>query len=251
MFLFWLTIAFVFLNFVLSDVQEISKEIDEEMQIGTYKDSLRTQLDLVFMDSSSQQELDSILPNNEMSEALGNTFVSMNYGDSISMKDLYQLSSDEVIEKYEVEGFVKQQFVHQMTKAVKSPGHFQIYLLSHLSWIILFSIPFIALILKLLYIRRKKLYIEHFVYALHIHTFLFICFSVLSALSLMTSLDFSLGVILLIVILISLYLILSLKNVYQQSLLKTSFKILLFLAAYPIIIIIALAIFFVINFFAF
>lgn len=252
LFLFWLTIAFILLNFVLSDVQELSKEMDAEMQIDTYKDSLRTKLDLVFKDSISQQKLDRLLPINDVSKVLKETFISINFGDSISMKDLYLLSSDETIKKYKIEGFLKQQFVHQMAKAIKNPGDFQLYLLSHLSWIILVSIPFIALILKLLYIRRKKLYTEHFVYTLHLHTFLFISCSVLFIFLLISSnIDDFTNPILYTLLAISLYFIISLKKVYQQSLLKTGLKIGLFLLAYPAIIVIALIIFILINFFAF
>ena len=37
-------------------------------------------------------------------------------------------------------------------------------------------LPIYALILKLLYILRKRLYVEHFIFALHVHAFLFLLF---------------------------------------------------------------------------
>jgi hypothetical protein len=251
LFLFWLTIAFVLLNFALFDVQKLSNEMDENIQIQTYQDSLRIQLDLVFTDSSSQQKLDSLLPSNNVLQSLGESLVFIGSGDSLSIKDLYLLSPDEVIKKYDIKGFWLQQIVSQLAKLAKSPGDFQIYLLSHLSWIILVSIPLIAFALKLLYIRRKKLYIEHLVYTLHFHTFLFISCSVLFLYSLYTPIDESFWSVLCTLIALLIYLVLSLKTVYQQSLLKTSFKIILFLIAYPVIIAIALCFFLLINFFAF
>jgi hypothetical protein len=252
LFLFWLTVAFVLLNFVLSDSQDWSNKIDKNIQIETYKDSLRTQLDLTFVDSSSQQLLDSLLPQNNIFKNMESSFFSLKFEDSISIKDLYLLSPDEIIKKYDIKDFWRQQFICQMAKATKNPGDFQMYLLSHLSWVILVSIPLIALILKLLYIRRKKLYIEHFVYTLHFHTFLFIGCSVLFMFLLMPSgIDNIVSLILGTLIAIGLYLILSLKTVYQQSLLKTSFKIILFFLFYPLVIGVALIIFILTNFFAF
>lgn len=252
LFLFWLTIAFVLLNFVLSDSQGWSNKLDKNIQIETYKDSLRTQLDLVFVDSSSQQKLDSLLPQNNTFKSMESSFFPLRFEDSISMKDLYLLKPDTIIKKYNIKGFWLKQLVYQVAKTVKTPGDFQMYLLSHLSWVILVSIPLISLVLKLLYIRRKKLYIEHFVYTLHIHTFLFISCSILFMLLLMPYNITSIPTLILsTLIVIGLYLILSLKTVYQQPLLKTIFKVLFFSIAYPLIIIIALIVFILINFFAF
>ena len=35
-------------------------------------------------------------------------------------------------------------------------------------------LPVFALLLKLLYIRRRRYYAEHFVFALHVHAFMFV-----------------------------------------------------------------------------
>jgi len=252
LFLFWLTLAFILLNFVLSDFQKSSQEIDKKIQIETYKDSLRTQFNLAFADSSSQQELDHLLPQSDILTDMEKSFFSFKSKDSISMKDLYLLESHEIIKKYEIEDFWQQLFVVQMMKAIKNPGDFQIYLTSHLSWIILVSIPLIALVLKLLYIRRKRRYIEHLVYTFHLHTFIFISCCVLFIFLLMnSSIGWPVMPILYTTMVIGIYLIISIKKVYQQSLLKTSFKVILFLFSYPFIITIALSIFVLINFLAF
>lgn len=252
LFLFWLTIAFVLLNFVLSDVQKFSHKMDEEVQIETYKDSLRTQLNSIFEDSTSRQKLDSLLPGNNMLQQMGKSFFSMGSEDKISMKDLYLMEPKEIIEKYEIKRFWKKQFVHQMAKATKNPGDFQLYLISHLSWIVLVSIPFIAFLFKLLYIRRKKMYLEHLVYILHIHTFIFIVAAILFIYFLIINPSAQyLSPILWTLAVIVFYFVASMKRFYQQSLLKTSFKFILFLLAYPVIITIALSIFVLINFLAF
>ena len=51
---------------------------------------------------------------------------------------------------------------------------FLITLMSNLPYMMLACIPLFAFVLKLLYIRRRTFYIDHLVYALHIHTFAYV-----------------------------------------------------------------------------
>src|SRR5205823_14910540 len=46
-------------------------------------------------------------------------------------------------------------------------------LISNLPYMMLCCIPLFALVLKLLYVRRKIFYIDHLIYALHIHSFFY------------------------------------------------------------------------------
>src|SRR5437773_8739064 len=50
-------------------------------------------------------------------------------------------------------------------------GLFIATLFSNLPYMMLCCIPLFAFVLKILYIRRHIFYIDHLVYALHIHTF--------------------------------------------------------------------------------
>src|SRR4029077_5023663 len=52
-------------------------------------------------------------------------------------------------------------------------GLFIATLFSNLPYMMLCCIPLFALVLKLLYIRRRIFYIDHLVYALHIHSFFY------------------------------------------------------------------------------
>jgi hypothetical protein len=47
-------------------------------------------------------------------------------------------------------------------------------LISNLPYMMFCCIPLFALVLKLLYVRRKVLYIDHLIYALHIHSFAYL-----------------------------------------------------------------------------
>jgi hypothetical protein len=51
---------------------------------------------------------------------------------------------------------------------------FLVTLMSNLPYMMLVCIPLFACVLKILYIRRRVFYIDHLVYALHIHTFAYV-----------------------------------------------------------------------------
>lgn len=86
-------------------------------------------------------------------------------------------------------------------------------------------LPVAALQLKLLYWRRKKLYIEHLVFSLHVHAFIF------TLLILTVLLDFKL-IMWLVIIASLIYLYFAMKNFYGQSYSKTATKMLLLLLSY-------------------
>ncbi|MFZ1291516.1 MAG: DUF3667 domain-containing protein [Melioribacteraceae bacterium] len=88
-------------------------------------------------------------------------------------------------------------------------------------------LPLFALFLKLLYIRRKILYIEHLVFSLHIHTFIFIVLIISIFIP-------NIYIIMVLILIILIYLFLSLLNFYQQSVLKSLLKFVLLIAIYLI-----------------
>jgi hypothetical protein len=67
---------------------------------------------------------------------------------------------------------------HQAKEKIGENGtNAQLFLssmISNLPYMMLCSIPIFALILKILYIRNRVLYIDHLIYALHIHTFAYV-----------------------------------------------------------------------------
>lgn len=91
--------------------------------------------------------------------------------------------------------------------------------------VIFLLLPAFAFFLKTLYWRR--LYAEHFVFALHFHAFLFL----LATVALVAQ---SLGVLQLLVLAVLVYLFAALKRVYQQSWLRTAAKYVVLLFVYNI-----------------
>jgi hypothetical protein len=102
--------------------------------------------------------------------------------------------------------------------------------LSNLPTLMFFMVPLFALMLKLLYIRRKRLYIEHLVFGFHTHAFLFIMIGVALVL------PFLPGFVWLIVAFA--YLMFAAKRVYQQGWWKTYFKVNILLTIYSVVLLI-------------
>jgi len=94
-------------------------------------------------------------------------------------------------------------------------------------------LPVAALLLKILYWRRKKLYIEHLIFSLHVHAFTF------SLLILTVILDYRI-VIWGVILWSHVYLYLAIKNYYSQGYVKTFFKMALLLFSYGLTLIVAM-----------
>lgn len=99
--------------------------------------------------------------------------------------------------------------------------------LDQLPKVMFLILPLFALLLKILYSRKKVLYINHLIFSLHLHSifFLYLLFSIL----------FPEWYVVLFTIFGTLFhLFLSLKNVYKQSAWKTFLKLILLLVSYLI-----------------
>jgi hypothetical protein len=91
-------------------------------------------------------------------------------------------------------------------------------------------LPVFALILNLLYVRHSRYFVEHFVFSLHVHTFIF----VLLILALLMPFDFMPWIV---VLGTHLYLFAALVRFYGQGWLKTGFKFALLMTSYVICLI--------------
>jgi hypothetical protein len=96
-------------------------------------------------------------------------------------------------------------------------------------------LPIYALILKLLYILRKRLYVEHFIFALHVHAFLFLLFFVML---LLRSVPYA---PVLLWLWTPFYLLFAMKRVYGQGWFMTTAKWMVLGFAYIILLSFGLA----------
>ena len=116
---------------------------------------------------------------------------------------------------------------------------------SNISTMMLFCIPLFAFVLKILYLRQRRFYIEHLVYALHIHSFFYLAvlitvFSAMAANRWAPPLETPLIWILSIAVVVQIFL--SIRQVYRQGWFMTTFKFFFGGFVYFIVLISALAI---------
>ncbi len=136
-----------------------------------------------------------------------------------------------------IEGRIKEKVGEGGTKATL----FLETLRSHVPTMMLFCVPLFAFVLKVLYIRQRRYYVEHLVYALHIHTFVYVAVVVITLLG-MGAQRWLPAVQPLLVSLLSLVVLgqvfVSIRRVYRQGWFFTTFKFLLGGFAYLIILVI-------------
>lgn len=90
-------------------------------------------------------------------------------------------------------------------------------------------LPVFALLLKLLYARRRRLYVEHFVFALHLHAFAFTLFAIV----LILYASWLLGVVM---ALAAIYTLAAMRKVYEQGWGRTFVKWSVLLLLYSILL---------------
>lgn len=104
-------------------------------------------------------------------------------------------------------------------------------LVSHLPKVMFILLPLFALILKLVNRRSSKYYVEHLVYSIHVHSFLFLFISILILLSWL--LPFLSDWLQLLGVVVSLwYIYRSMRNIYRSTRWRTIYKFFLLFIAY-------------------
>jgi len=107
-----------------------------------------------------------------------------------------------------------------------------------ISYSLFLLMPIFALLLKLLFLRRRVYYIEHLIFSIHMHSFALLVLSVMILLSRITGEHNE--YVLAMLILIPVYFTPGMKRFYQQSYWKIIFKELILFFLYAVILIITL-----------
>ena len=110
--------------------------------------------------------------------------------------------------------------------------------MGYISWALFLLMPIFAFILKLLYVRRDPLYLDHLIFAFHYHSFLFLFFSVL-ALGTLVPTDLETVNTVLMSLVMPIYLFMSMRRVYEQSRFKTFCKLVLLAMLYSFSLLLA------------
>ncbi len=126
-------------------------------------------------------------------------------------------------------------------------------LMHHFPQMLFVSLPFVALILKLLYIRRKKFYyVSHAIFTIHLYIFVFIILLIEIGLDQLNNIITWRGMNVIINILslsILFYLYKAMRNFYEQRRFKTIIKYILLLFSFLFLIVFLFSIFSLISVF--
>ncbi|MEZ4943873.1 MAG: DUF3667 domain-containing protein [Saprospiraceae bacterium] len=143
--------------------------------------------------------------------------------------DAFKLDADAVIEKYGVENWLDKVAIRQGLKTLKDPGALMKAFLGSLAWTLLGLVALMAAVLKLLYLRQKRFYVEHFILLLNEHSSMFLLLMVAFWLNAVFPLG-NLWIPLILWLLVSP--VLALRNYYRQGWGITLGKSLFFFIAY-------------------
>ncbi len=148
---------------------------------------------------------------------------------NISVRDAVEMPLDSFANSYSDGTFFGKLQLRQVAKFNRRGGNFTRFILGKLIWMVVLMMPALALLLKLLYIRRGQYYVEHLVFSFHYHAFAFLIFSVVFLIN-QTSLNqrsqwldegFLIGVAFLAVLI---YLFIAMRRFYRQRWFKTFIK---------------------------
>ena len=121
---------------------------------------------------------------------------------------------------------------------------FLITMISNVPYMVLCCIPLFAFVLKILYLRKHVFYIDHLVYALHIHTFAYLAIMliVLATVGLNRSVPGVLAgwIVGLLWTIFAMQIFLSIRRVYRQSWFMTLFKFFVGGFVYLVVLLVAL-----------
>jgi len=104
----------------------------------------------------------------------------------------------------------------QHINLVRSPQQAITKILKYMSWAFFLLLPVFALILKLFYIRRNHYYIQHLIFSIHLHAFIFSIFIFLIVLFGWTNIPME-WISALLLISIPVYIVIAMKRFYGQS----------------------------------
>lgn len=147
----------------------------------------------------------------------------------ISSRDAVEMPLDSFAATYGDGTFMSQIQLRQVAKFNRRGGNFTQFVLGKLIWMVVLMMPALALLLKLLYIRRSHYYVEHLVFSFHYHAFAFLVFSV-AFLAMDAGLSrysgvFDEGLLLGLAFLgVLLYLFIAMRRFYRQGWFKTFVK---------------------------
>lgn len=226
-------IIFVIVNGLISSKEPDEEESKKELS-SLAKDSLKLDGEntIYFHPDSLPNFADSI-KNEIAKEKAKKGNLEFSLGDGEKYKEAFELyengvhSLNKILDSLHIEPTFWNKFkysqvikVNQFNAGGESQHAFVEYLKHKLPWIVFCMLPIFAFLLKLLYIRRKVLYVDQLIFAFHLHSFFFLSSTLLLIFDAFIPLD----VITIGLLYMLFYIILAMKKMYNQSWRKTVLK---------------------------
>lgn len=149
----------------------------------------------------------------------------------IATRDLVYLEPDSIIRKYGITNWGDRTLVTQGVKSLKDASSLMQHFIGSLGWTVLALIALMSLVLYALYWRRKRYYVEHFIFLMHQNSGAFLMITLL-----MTINRFIYPVKeifeLLLILWIAISLLIAMRFFYGQSWIKTIAKWLIYCVIY-------------------
>ena len=246
-------LLFATISFVIGDAEFDVANEKSDIKYATKRealiklDSLRQNRAIKFNNKKVSEAYDSLFQDFQYKYA-GASLDSVELGNFFGEPDLTWIklpteefaesTPSEIVNKYCNENFswLDKLLIRQQAKTKKDSKSLIEYFFGKLTLILFLMMPFLALILKLLYIRRDFFYVEHLVFSFHFHAFAFLVTTLLVIFGKQMG-----GWIAVPIVGIFVYQFLAMRNVYKQKFLKTFLKFWVLFFLYQI-----LAIFFLV-----
>lgn len=204
-----------------------------QQQEGAYARQYAVHLDSLILETKSNfpqasSALDTLQAKSQTkkNELLDAHFSVMEYksgqfgpGTTIEFEDLITLPREALLKQYALTDPFSRLQIQVLQRMIQNPDNFFQFLLSKLIWLGIVLVPALAVVLQLLYLRRKRYFVEHLVFSLHYHTFAFAIMGVFFQFSFQHPQYFGWFLLLLLI-----YGYLAMKRFYGQSWRKTFLK---------------------------
>lgn len=195
-------------------------------------------------------DLDSLLQDSFQISVLNFVFFSTQ-PITISKRDQFTLTDKELIQKYQPKSYLDKLVLKQQLNIMRDMRMFVGQMIKNISWMFFIITPFFSLLLKLIYIRRKRYYVEHVIFTLHIHAFLFLLFGINILLEGYVNSQTNTVIDIVSILGSIIYIFVAMKRFYQQNFWKTFIKfwmlfwgyLLMFLLFLSLTVIVSLIIF--------
>ncbi len=231
-----------------SNMEQEAYENDLREQIQGYYDSLKTQR---IRDPGWQAALDTFMLKigSPQIDSMNFDYVGFDfkngfkgYSVSFDQDEFFNLHPDSLVQKYNIETPLGRTIIRQTVRVVQNQSSFWQFALGQVTWMLLIMMPAIALVLKALYWRRKRYFIEHLYFSFYTHAFLFILLSLTAIIAYWRDEMYFIPFVLAAV-----YVYWAMLNYYKQGWFKTLFKFGFVFVSYQVIIIIFLSFTFLIS----